>query len=112
MKLCLFFTSDLMFSSRVKPLAHEKEFEIRFPAATSTEFSDQPELVIFDLEFVPPGNLGAILENLRAAATDIPRTIAYAPHVKEKLLENARGHGVDEVWTRGQFNRNFGSLFD
>ena len=111
MKLCLYFTSDLMFTSRVKPLAVERGFEVQFPGFQELNFESQPELVIFDLEFVSHGDLAEIIKRMQEAWTTMPKTVAYAPHVKQDKIEAAKQSGVEEVWTRGQFNKGFESLF-
>ena len=110
MKTCLYFTSDLMFSSRVKPVAAEAGYEVKFPGMQEITLQ-QTELVIIDLEFVSAEDLSEIMASLGAIKGSLPRIIAYGPHVKTAKLDAARQAGIDEVWTRGQFNHNFASLF-
>lgn len=112
MKTCLFFTSDLMFSSRVKPVANQSGYDLRFPGFQESSWDPPPELILLDLEFVSAADLDGILEKVNASGSRRPKTVAYAPHVKENLLEQARSCGVDLVWSRGQFNKGFSSLFE
>lgn len=110
MKICLYLTNDLMFTSRVKPFAAEQGYEVQFPGFQEIDQTCQPDLVIFDLEFVGPEDLQDVMMKLRDLEPQ-PVTVAYAPHVKEAKLTAAREAGVSQVWTRGQFNKNFEKLF-
>ena len=61
---CLYFTSDLMFTSRVKPVAQEMGALLKFPGFEQIDFDSKPDLVIFDLEFVGKEELKGLMENL------------------------------------------------
>lgn len=109
---CIYFTSDLMFTSRVKPVAQEMGVSLKFPGFEQVDFDSKPDLVIFDLEFVSKDDLKALMDKFVSAwADDLPRIVAYGPHVKEARLQNARDCGVPEVITRGQFNKGFAAFF-
>ncbi len=109
---CFYFTSDLMFTSRVKPVAQEMGVLLKFPGFEQVDFDSKPDLVIFDLEFVSKDELKALMEKFASVwGDDLPRIVAYGPHVKEARLQNARDCGVQEVVTRGQFNKGFAAYF-
>ena len=110
-KVCLFFTSDLMFSSRVKPVAEEAGFDLRYPGFEESSFDSPIDLVIFDLGYVSGTDITETLDRLKNIGHPLPKTVAYGPHVKKELLETAHQAGVDLVWTRGQFNQQFSVLF-
>jgi len=62
--------------------------------------------------FVDLQTPGLILEELASAigGEDFPQTIAFAQHVEEQLLADARIDGIDSVMTRGQFSRELPRL--
>lgn len=108
MKLCLYFTTDLIFSSRVKPLANAAGFEVQFPGFQPVPQVNDADLILFDLEAISEEELRDVLAFI--PPTSHCRTLAYAPHVKTGLIESAKKAGVQEVWTRGQFNRDISTF--
>lgn len=109
----LFLTSDLMFSSRVTGAA--KQFGVSIAvvgtrAKLEQQLASEPvAMVLVDLEHreAVPTELSAIF----ARSSPRPKTIAYGPHVKENLLAAAQAAGFDFVMSRGQFDKQIGSLF-
>ncbi|MEC9093429.1 MAG: hypothetical protein VX438_12025, partial [Planctomycetota bacterium] len=63
------------------------------------------------LEFVSANDLGEFITRMQKAWPTMPKTVAYAPHVKEGKLLAAQNLGIEHVWTRGQFNKGFADLF-
>lgn len=101
-----------MFTSRVKPVAQELGVSLKFPGFEQVDFDSKPELIIFDLEFIGKEELKELMGKFVANwGEDLPRIVAYGPHVKEARLQNARDCGVPEVITRGQFNKGFATYF-
>lgn len=110
-KTCLYFTTDLMFTSRVQPIATESGYELKFPGFEDSSFESAVDLVIFDLGCVSGEEIENAMVQLRAHQNPVPTTVAYGPHVKKELLATAEEKGVQLIWTRGQFSQQFPSLF-
>jgi len=103
----VFFTKDLLFSSRVTSVAKQQSIEL-------SVLSDADELVerastapvkviLLDLgtSGLDPAHLVPQLRKL----TPPPRAIiAFGPHVHEAKLAAARDAGCDQVFSRGEFN--------
>ena len=108
----LYLTQDLLFSSRVTGLARQAGIPVTVVGSLEQlkeKLSESTRGVLIDLEHRAAGDLPAILELLRTVPSQ-PRTIAYGPHVKTQLLENARTAGVAAVLSRGEFDKQIGTL--
>lgn len=107
----LFVSSDLMFSSRVGGVARQQGVEFRMiggDQAADRIASESPRLIFVDLAAA-----GCDIESICQAAATIdpqPPVVAYASHVMESRLAEARDAGCDEVLSRGQFDRSFSQL--
>lgn len=109
------FTNDLMFQSRIASVVRSLGSDLivtRSIEALKDKLppSTQPSLAVFDLSFRGL-DLESTIPQLRM---DYPATklIAYGPHVDVERLQQATDLGVDEVMTRGQFDRNMASILD
>ena len=91
-------------------MAVQSGFQVQFPGFENASFDPVPDLVIFDLESVSDTELADAMSQLNSMDSP-PKTVAYGPHVKEAKLEAAKQAGVEMVWTRGQFNKGFATLF-
>ena len=109
--VCYYFTSDLMFTSKVKPFAQENGWTLQFPAFEAIDFSSIPDLILIDLDDVTSPDLDDLMRKFREKWKDLPATVAYGPHVKEARLQHARDVGVGTVLTRGQFHKQFTQWF-
>ena len=112
MKTCLFLSDDLFFSSRIQNAAEMSGWRLQMlPTEQSVvDFigNNEYQLVIIDLacgEFSAQ-NAMQIFED------DEPRIIAYASHVQEAMIEEAKLSGCDLVLTRGQLDAQVNSFFD
>jgi CheY-like chemotaxis protein len=108
----LFLSTDLVFTSRLA--AAGKRLGISVIALPSIDLAvervngDVADLVICDLSA-----LGAdpqtIVARLRTLQPELP-IVAYAPHVHEDRLRAASDAGCNEVFTRGQFDRQMDEI--
>jgi len=126
--MIVYITRDLMFSSRVRPIAaglglllkvasswedgYQKwQQAIVDPNATVAGEPHPPAVLLVDLKVV--GDLSELalwLPKFREAAGEHPlRALAYGPHVNEAHLAAAKQAGFDAVMTQGQFDRTFAS---
>ncbi len=107
------FTNDLMFQSRVDSVVRSggnrlivarnlEAFQSRSESGTS------PSLAVFDLSFRGL----ALSETVNYLRQHHPaaKLIAYGPHVDTDALQHASDLGIDEVMTRGQFDRNMAAV--
>jgi hypothetical protein len=114
--LIAFLTTDLVFPSRVRPVAERlgARFETAMTSdALAAKLADVPDslsIVLIDLNSnADPASTIAKLKSLPAP----PRTIvAFGPHVHEARLAAARDAGCDLVLTRGQFDSQIESLLE
>ena len=77
--VCYYFTSDLMFTSKVKPFAQENGWTLRFPAFEAIDFSSIPDLILIDLDDVTSPDLDDLMRKFREKWKDLPATVAYGP---------------------------------
>lgn len=103
------FTNDLMFQSRIKSIVENSGNQLivaRKQDGVQNQLSpgQTPSLAVFDLSFRGI-NLESAVANLREQYPGI-KLIAYGPHVDVDALQQASDLGIDEVMTRGQFDRN------
>jgi hypothetical protein len=57
-------------------------------------------------------DLNALISELSASGTHLPRIIAFGPHVHEEKLASAQRAGCDVVVSRGQFFAQLESLLN
>lgn len=107
--MILYFASDLVWATRIKATAEDLGLPcrpVRNPDMLAQRLADSaPVALILDLETEEAG-----LELLRTLRADPVggrlRVLAFAPHVKKDLMQQARDAGADEVITRGAFDHN------
>ena len=110
-----YLTNDLMFSSRVTAVARDRGVQLDVvstaDALLEKTASADVTLVLLDLNLSGLGTQ-ALVPQLRAANERPVYIIAYASHVHELKLADAREAGCDEVLSRGQFDSQIGELLD
>ena len=104
--LGLLLSDDMIFTSRITGTARDLGLGIK--AATSIReliahaTQQAPTCVIVDLAN-PSLGIRELIEQLRAACTQMPRVVAYGSHVDTAGLEEARDAGCDVVLPRSKF---------
>ena len=104
---------DLFFSSKVSGTA--RQLGISFQLAGSRQAlleaaRSRPDLIIVDLDADSVDPLGVVGELRSLAPSGAPRLIAFASHVRETVLQQAREAGYDDVLTRGALAANLPGL--
>jgi CheY-like chemotaxis protein len=102
----LVLSDDLVFMSRISATAQAAGLSVRqarTPAAlVAMARESTPGGVIIDLQ--NPGlDLPALLAELRAVCSPMPRVMGYGSHVEAELLKAAREAGCDPVLPRSKF---------
>ena len=107
-----YLTNDLLFSSRVMSLAHLAGVPLTVVGsrqALCQRVADSGSSAIFvDLEH-PESQMDVLVQELSVSAPR-PKIVAYGPHVKESLLASAQAAGAESVLSRGQFDKQVGSI--
>ena len=105
----IFLTTDLVFFSRVAAIAGENNWTMLSLSSEDEciyRANEQPaSLILIDLT-TRDLKLTDLLIDLRALNPPPQAFVAFGPHVKKGLLDEAREAGCDEVLTRGQFDAN------
>jgi DNA-binding NarL/FixJ family response regulator len=109
----VYFTTDLIFLSRVQSAARSAGVELITVSSESalreSAIDEEIQLVILDLSAPgcdPEVLVAAIRETMPGA-----RVVAYAPHVLKAKLAAAQAAGCDQVLTRGQFDSQLAGLW-
>lgn len=102
------FTNDLMFQSRIASVVRNAGNSLivvrNLDALQSRLAADTPlTLAVFDLS-LRELDLGGAVEFLRSHYPST-KLLAYGAHVDVDALQRASDLGIDEVMTRGQFDR-------
>lgn len=124
--MIVYITRDLMFSSRVRPIATNLGLTLKVasgwedgfqkwqqllaePNASSLGEASSADVLVVDLKAVNDlAELTQWLPKFREASGERPlRTLAYGPHVHEAHLAAAKEAGFEAVMTQGQFDRTF-----
>lgn len=106
--IVVLFTNDLMFQSRiasvVRNAGHSLIVARNLDAIQSRLTADcPPSLAVFDLS-LRELDLGGTVEFMRSHYPST-KLLAYGAHVDVDALQRASDLGIDEVMTRGQFDR-------
>jgi DNA-binding response OmpR family regulator len=108
----LYFTSDLLFASRVTQAARRQGLEIEVLGSEqmlwAAAAADDVSLVILDLDRVG-SDLQQRIAWLRQQS-DGTAVVGYGPHVDAASLTAAQSAGCDLVLTRGQFDRQINQV--
>ena len=103
----LFFTKDLLFSSRVAGVAQSRQIALSVVSDADQLLADtsanQVELVLLDLT-TPSCDPKQLVPQLRRLARPPKAVVAFGPHVHEAKLAAAEEAGCDQVLSRGEFN--------
>lgn len=112
--MIIFVSNDLIFFSKLKSYASQKDVAI-YSAGNVERFSDlaveHPQLVFLDLTSVGLPEIPKWVELIRAK-TPSAKLIAFAGHVKIQLIEAAKAAGVDQTLSNGQLNQKYGEIID
>lgn len=112
-----FLARDLILTGKVTAQARARNREIAVYSALeplltdirdSGESGESGDTVLVDLQ-LPGLDPGELVTAIRGKPGAI-RVVAYAQHLRTDLLEAARTAGVDQVLTRGQFDRQIAEL--
>ena len=110
-----YLTNDLMFSSRVTAAARDRGIQldvVSSPDALLEKLASADiNLVLLDLN-LNGLDIQTLVPQLRAVSDRPVSIIAYASHVHESKLADAKEAGCDEVLSRGQFDNQYGELLD
>lgn len=106
--IVVLFTKDLMFQSRIASVVRNAGNSLlvvpSLEALQNRLTSDRPpSLAVFDLSLRELDLAGAV-QDLRSHYPAI-KLLAYGAHVDVDALQRASDLGIDEVMTRGQFDR-------
>ena len=108
--MILFLTKDLMIQSAVSSVARERG--IKFKATTKpprlADLATGADVFLIDLQL--PGMKISELLQVLSGIENRPSTIAFAQHVNVDLLESAESEFIDQVMTRGQFNKSIPNI--
>ena len=104
---------DLFFGSKVSGTAKQLGISVKFAGSRQALVEaahSRPDLIIVDLDAAAVDPLGVVGELRSLAPGAAPRLIAFASHVRETVLQQARRAGYDEVLTRGALAANLPAL--
>lgn len=104
---------DLFFSSKVSGTARQLGISVQLAGSRQALLEaahSRPDLIIVDLDADSVDPLGVVGELRSLAPSGAPRLIAFASHVRETVLQQARDAGYDEVLTRGALAANLPGL--
>ncbi len=113
--LVAFLTNDLVFPSRVAPLAQRlgSQFQTFGNAETLATKIDSDgvdkTIVLLDLNS-PAIDPSVIVPRLKSLAKPPQAIVAFGPHVHAAKLAAAEAAGCDLVLTRGQFDAQMDAL--
>jgi len=97
--------SDMMCMSKVAGAASRAGYQCATamsPAALDDRLAEGTRLVAIDLS-MPGLEPNVVVPKIRTALKIRPRIIAFGPHVRGELLEEAETSGCDAVYSNGQF---------
>jgi CheY-like chemotaxis protein len=102
----LVLSDDLVFMSRISATAQAAGLSVRQArtpeALLALARQSAPQGIILDLQ--NPGlDLPALLAELRAICSPMPRVVGYGSHVEAELLRAAREAGCNLVLPRSKF---------
>ena len=112
MQTILILTKDLMMQSSASAAARDAGYRLRACGSVGRLTERLVEEAPIAGIFVDLQTPELSMEEL-AQALDIdqaPSTIAFAQHVEEELLANAKIDCIDAILTRGQFSRELPAL--
>ena len=107
-------TEDLMMSSNASLAAREAGYKFKFVASWDRALhfieNNDVQFLIVDLQ-----TTGLDLDEIKQGLEQLdpqrrPRTLAYAQHVEDSLLERANGMQFEKVMTRGQAHHSLKEL--
>lgn len=114
--MILFLAADLLWASRIKGTADALGLPCRparNPEMLDARLAESPVAAcILDLE--APDAAFAILERLRGETAGererAVRILAFGPHVRKDLFQQALAAGADEVLPRSLFDRDLAAI--
>jgi len=98
---------DIFFFSGVQSTASQLGCQVQLQNELPDKIGDSTFcMLVIDLE-LPGLNFDRLADY---TLNDNVYTLAYAPHVKTDLIEQARQAGVNSVVSRGQFSQSFKAI--
>ncbi len=113
--LIAFLTNDLVFPSRIAPIALRLDAKFQTVGnadslASAVQSADRNStVVLLDLN-LRSADPSVIVPQLKALANSPRAILAFGPHVHVAKLAAAEAAGCDVVLTRGQFDSQMESL--
>ncbi|MCY4188374.1 MAG: hypothetical protein OXD30_07800 [Bryobacterales bacterium] len=104
---------DLLFGSKVSGTAAQLGIPVRFAGTRQALLDgarDRPALIVVDLEAAAVDPLGVVGELRSLAPSAGTRLVAFASHVRQAALRQAREAGYDDVLTRGALSAGLPAL--
>lgn len=108
--MVVFLSGDLMFASRVQGAAERAGLGFQFSGSLPDSDTESIRFVVLDL--ATRSSLTSEIVGQCDAKCPQARLIAYGPHVQVSKLNAAKEAGISPVMTRGQFDRELGTLFE
>lgn len=106
-------SGDLMGASRVEGAARQAGIDLRLATHADSALdccsAEDVLLVIIDLA-TSNLDVSALVEQLKHRTGRAPAIVAFGPHVHEETLISAKAAGCDEVFSRGQFLSQAGTI--
>ena len=107
----LLISADLFLGSRIRGAVSASGASLSVVSSGQTALSrlmeDQYALILVDLETPGIDPVEIVHTANRVTPTS---TVAYGPHVKERLLTAAKDAGCTEVLSRGKFDATIGEI--
>jgi ActR/RegA family two-component response regulator len=111
MAIVVALVDDLMFLTRIRTAAGKRPVEVRRVGAGESLSGacerDSPSLVVVDLDGASRDPIASVAA-LRGERPEV-RVVGFVSHVREDLIQAARGVGC-EVLSRGEFVRELPGL--
>ena len=108
----LYFTTDLMYSSRVMSVAQAvgMPLETAMSPAAFVEQLSHGDVTLAILDLTAPECDPAVLVPQVLAAAPQAQIVAYGPHVDHERLAAALAAGCHRVFSRGQFVQELAAI--
>jgi len=112
--MVLALVDDLMFRSKIKSTATQLGVRVAFvssrDAALAAVQSEEPALVVLDLNNPRTDPLGTIAALKRDKALAPIRVVGFVSHVDVATIDAAKAAGIDEVLARSAFTMRLPDL--
>lgn len=109
--MILYFSADLMSTSRVQGPARQQGIDLQTVASQKGCLEAiSPDVTALLVDLNPPArDAVATIAAARAQHPDL-RIVAHGPHVQVEMFRAAREAGASDVLTNGQFHKQVGEV--